>query len=118
MIIMGNAETGWYDVCAVSELAPGTARVLHVDPPVAVFLVDDEYFATDDTCTHAQSSLADGFIEGQTVECEFHFAKFCLRTGAALTPPAVVPLAIYPVEVSNGMVRVDLSGRAASTRLA
>ena len=112
-MILSNSETGWRSVCAVSDLEPGTARVLEVEPPIAIFFVDDEYFATDDTCTHAQSSLADGFIEGQTVECEFHFAKFCLRTGAALTPPAVTPIATYPVEVVDGMVRVDLSDRSA-----
>ena len=109
--MLSNTQWGWLDVCAVSELAPGGARVLAVEPPVALFFVEGEYFATDDTCTHAQSSLADGYIEGKTVECEFHFAKFCLRTGAALTPPAVTPVATYPVDVVDGIVRVDLSSR-------
>ena len=111
--MINQTEPEWHDVCAVSELAPGDARVLEIEPPVAIFFVGGEYFATDDTCTHAQSSLADEYIEGQTVECEFHFAKFCLRTGAALTPPAVTPLRSYPVDIVGGMVRVDLSARNA-----
>ena len=102
-----EVEPGWVRVCAVVDLMPGEAAVAPTIPPIAVFNVDGELLATDDTCTHAESSLADGFIEGDTVECEMHFAKFCIRTGAALTRPAVIPLQTYPVRVSDGQVFVS-----------
>lgn len=108
---MPRVDASWVSVCEVGELLSGHARVLDEDPPIAVFNVDGEYFAIDDTCTHAQSSLAAGYIEDGTVECEMHFAKFCIRTGAALTPPASVPLQRYPVEVIDDVVHVDLSSR-------
>ncbi len=102
-----EVESGWVRVCAAVDLTPGEAAVAPTLPPIAVFNVDGELLSTDDTCTHAESSLAEGFIEGDTVECEMHFAKFCIRTGAALTRPAVIPLKTYPVRVSDGQVYVS-----------
>ena len=96
----------------MDEVEVDGAMVIPVKPPVAVFRLEDGFFATDDTCTHAQSSLAEGYIEDGTVECEFHFAKFDIRTGQALTPPAVIPLATYPVATRGGIVYVALRGRA------
>jgi nitrite reductase/ring-hydroxylating ferredoxin subunit len=105
----GDGDVRWVEVCASVALPPGEAVVAPTQPPIAVFNVDGEFFATDDTCTHAQSSLAEGFIDGDTVECEMHFATFCIRTGAALTPPAVIPLKTYPVTVVDGSVFVAVS---------
>jgi 3-phenylpropionate/trans-cinnamate dioxygenase ferredoxin subunit len=113
---MTNSATeelaGWHEAGAVDEVEVDGAMMIPVKPPVAVFRLQDGFFATDDTCTHALSSLAEGYIEDGTVECEFHFAKFDIRTGKALTPPAVLPLVTYPVAVRDGTVYVDLRGRA------
>jgi nitrite reductase/ring-hydroxylating ferredoxin subunit len=92
----------------VDDIEPGEAVVVDVNPPVAVFNVDGEYLATADTCTHAESSLADGYVEGTEVECSWHMAKFCLRTGEALTLPATEPLATYATKVVGDEVFVQL----------
>lgn len=97
----------WVRACAAGELEPGEAVVVPADPPVAVFYVDGEYLATADTCTHAESSLADGYIDGDEVECAWHMARFCLRTGKALTLPATVDLCTYPTKVERDEVYVD-----------
>jgi 3-phenylpropionate/trans-cinnamate dioxygenase ferredoxin subunit len=94
-------------VCREDELAVGEARKAPVSPPIAVFHAEDGWFALDDTCTHGQASLCDGFIEGGTVECPLHMAQFCLKTGAALTPPADKPVGAYPVVIEGGEVFVD-----------
>jgi 3-phenylpropionate/trans-cinnamate dioxygenase ferredoxin component len=107
----GEDFAGWHAAGAVDEIEVDGAMVIPAKPPVAVFRLEDGFFATDNTCTHAQSSLAEGYIEDATVECEFHFAKFDIRTGKALTPPAVIPLVTYPVAVRDGIVYVDLRGR-------
>jgi nitrite reductase/ring-hydroxylating ferredoxin subunit len=112
----GDEFAGWHAVGTVDEVEVDGAMVIPVKPPVAVFRLEDGFFATDDTCTHALSSLAEGYIEDGTVECEFHFAKFDIRTGKALTPPAVIPLATYPVAVRDGIVYVDLRGRIGCLR--
>lgn len=96
----------WERVCAADDLGPGDAVAVPVNPPIAVFNVEGEFLATADTCTHAESSLADGYLEGDQVECSWHFARFCLRTGKALTPPATEPVETYQVKVEGGVVYV------------
>ena len=76
--------------------------------PLAIFNVGGEFLCTSDTCTHEASSLYDGYIEGDTVECPFHFARFSLRTGAVLCAPAILPLKTFAVKVEDGKIYVDL----------
>ena len=95
-------------VCGVNELQPGEALRFEASCPVAVFRVGDQFYATDDTCTHAAASLADGYIEGDVVECPFHSAKFCVRTGEVLSLPASELLKTYAVKVEDGSVFVDI----------
>lgn len=94
-------------VCDVTELEPGEARRLDCDPPIAVYNVDGEFYATADTCSHDKSSLAEGYLDGDQVECAWHFAKFCIRTGQVLGPPASRDIATYPVVVEEGVIYVN-----------
>jgi nitrite reductase/ring-hydroxylating ferredoxin subunit len=53
-----------HKACPLSELAPGEALRLNTSPPIAVFHTEEgELFAIDDTCTHQDASLADGWVE-------------------------------------------------------
>jgi 3-phenylpropionate/trans-cinnamate dioxygenase ferredoxin component len=104
--VIGDAK--WVRVCAVDEVPDGEVFVLPLPVPIAVFNVDGEYFATDDTCTHAESSLADGYIDGSVVECAFHFAKFDIKTGAPLTQPACIALRTYETDVIDGEIFVKV----------
>lgn len=97
----------WVRACATEEIEPGEAVSVPVEPPVAVFNVDDEWLATADLCSHGQSSLSeDGYLDGAVVECGWHFAKFCLRTGAVIAAPAQSPIKTYETKVENGEVFV------------
>ena len=66
---------------------------------IAVIFSGGEYFAIDDTCTHEQTSLAQGWIEGGCVECPLHSATFRLADGAVLSPPAKLGVATHTIEV-------------------
>jgi nitrite reductase/ring-hydroxylating ferredoxin subunit len=96
-------------VCRVEALADGTAIRFDGPTPIAIFRVAGEFFAIDDTCTHARFSLSEGYIDGATVECALHSARFCLRTGKVLSPPASVPVRTYPVRIEDGEIFVDVS---------
>ncbi|MGE0559039.1 MAG: non-heme iron oxygenase ferredoxin subunit [Burkholderiales bacterium] len=97
----------WVSVAAVGELAPGACRVADVDGvAVAVFNIGGEYFAIEDVCTHDGGELASGVLEGDQVICPRHGARFCVRTGEALSAPAYEPAAKLPVRIDNGMVQV------------
>jgi 3-phenylpropionate/trans-cinnamate dioxygenase ferredoxin subunit len=97
----------WVSVAAVGELAPGACRVADIDGvAVAVFNIGGEYFAIEDVCTHDGGELASGVLEGDQVICPRHGARFCVRTGEALSAPAYEPAAKLPVRIENGMVQV------------
>ncbi|ODQ86169.1 non-heme iron oxygenase ferredoxin subunit [Mycolicibacterium holsaticum] len=88
----------WMRACSVDELPDDGGYQVTTTPPVSVFTAAGEFFCLDDTCTHETYSLADGWVEEQecVVECSLHMAKFCLRTGAPVAPPASVPVAVHP----------------------
>jgi 3-phenylpropionate/trans-cinnamate dioxygenase ferredoxin component len=99
-------------ICATTSLPPGEAVRVPAEPPIAVFNVDGEFFAIDDTCTHQDASLADGWLDGCAVECPLHASCFDLRTGKPTGPPAKVAVRTHEVVVADGMVQVRLSTAA------
>ena len=69
---------------------------------------DGALHAVDDTCTHANVSLAEGEVDGCTVECWLHGSCFDLRTGKPTSLPAIKPIAVYPVQIQDCTVLVDV----------
>jgi 3-phenylpropionate/trans-cinnamate dioxygenase ferredoxin subunit len=97
----------WLAVAPADSIPPGDfAQVEIDDAPVAVFNIDGAFYAIDDVCTHDGGSLAGGAIEGDVVICPRHGARFCLRTGAVLAPPAYEPVRTYQTRIVDGVVEV------------
>jgi 3-phenylpropionate/trans-cinnamate dioxygenase ferredoxin component len=94
------------------DVAPGQAlRVVVEGIPIAIFSVNDEYFAIGDTCTHEEYSLADGeLVDAYTIECPLHGAQYDIRTGEVLCLPATAPTPSYTVWAEDGMLKVELPG--------
>lgn len=114
---MDSANTGAVRLCGREDLAPGEARCFDVaGRRVALARVDDEFFALDDTCSHADYSLGEGEVDVDecALECPAHGSLFDLRTGDALTLPAVSPVAAHEVATSERGVFVTLRGETAS----
>jgi 3-phenylpropionate/trans-cinnamate dioxygenase ferredoxin subunit len=92
-----------------SELQQGKPVKVEKDgKTICVARVGDEVFAVDDTCSHSDASLAEGDVTDFKIECWLHGAEFDLRTGEALTPPAVAPLHTYGVHVDGDSVTVEI----------
>lgn len=99
----------WLDVANVAELAPGMRRVVDVDGiAVAVFNLDGEYFAIRDACPHDGGELSNGELHGEVIICPRHGARFSIKSGAVLGPPAYEDLRIYAVRVKQGKVQVEM----------
>lgn len=97
-------------VARAGEIPPGEARAVEIDgKPVAIYNVDGEFFATCDTCSHEEASLADGWLDGDIVTCSSHGAEFNVRTGAVLSLPATEPIATYPVRVDGNDILVAVA---------
>jgi nitrite reductase/ring-hydroxylating ferredoxin subunit len=91
----------------IAEDAPVQVR-LGNEAAIAVYRVGGCFYALDDVCTHEFAFLSEGFCEAGVIECPLHQARFDVRTGESLGPPASEPVAVYPVEVADGIVRVIL----------
>ena len=92
----------------LSSLAEGKpVRIEKDGRAICVARIGDQVFAVDDTCSHSDASLSEGEILDFKIECWLHGAEFDLRTGDAVTPPAVAPIKVYPVIVDGDSVTVE-----------
>jgi 3-phenylpropionate/trans-cinnamate dioxygenase ferredoxin subunit len=104
-------------LAGLDELEPEKPLRVELDFDAAVALVrtaDGEVFAINDTCTHQDYSLAEGWVDDHEIECALHGSRFDLRTGAPDVPPAVVAVRVYPVELAGDDVLVDLPDELAA----
>jgi 3-phenylpropionate/trans-cinnamate dioxygenase ferredoxin subunit len=99
------------EVCPVDELAEGHARIVHDGwLSIGVYNLAGELHAIEDRCSHDDGPLAEGELdvdEGVAV-CPRHGARIDIRTGRALTLPAVESVRTFPVHVEHGTVVVEL----------
>lgn len=101
--------TDIHKVGTLAELAPGeTKRVLAGNEVLALYNCDGTIYATDDTCTHEEASLSEGWLEDAEITCPLHGAIFDVRTGRVLCLPATRPLRTYPVRVEGGDIFVEV----------
>jgi len=97
----------WHDVARVEELTPGSYRVIDLDGvTVAVFNISGRYYAIEDICTHDGGTLTGGAVLGDQIVCPRHGARFSIKTGEVLAPPAYEPVNTFPVRVQDGRVQV------------
>jgi 3-phenylpropionate/trans-cinnamate dioxygenase ferredoxin subunit len=93
----------------LSQLETGKPVKVEKDgKTICVARVGEEVFAIDDTCSHSDASLSEGDVSEFKIECWLHGAEFDLRTGEALTPPAVAPVKTYKVRVDGDSVTVEI----------
>jgi 3-phenylpropionate/trans-cinnamate dioxygenase ferredoxin subunit len=101
---------GWLDAGPAENLHDGQAVSIAAGRRmIAVVRSDAAYYAIEDICTHDGAALTGGAIEGDQIVCPRHGARFCLRTGEALTPPAYEPVRVFETKIEGGhlWVRAD-----------
>jgi len=89
---------------SINDIPAGSMKVCFVaGKQIAIAHIDEDFFAIDDICTHAQCSLGgEGFLDGNVVTCGCHGAQFDVTDGAVLSMPATVPVGSYKVKVEGG----------------
>lgn len=104
-------------VYGVGEIPPGTAKMVKVEnKPIAIYNLNGNFFATDDTCPHEGGPLSSGLIEGENVTCPWHGATFQITSGKALEPPAGEKMgppvdkgvACYSVRIVDGELEIEI----------
>ena len=98
----------WIDVASASALAEETPFTVEVDGLALVIVrCGKNLYAVEDRCTHDGEPLDGAEVESCEIICPRHGARFCLRTGEALTPPAYEPLRTYAVREEGGRLLLE-----------
>ena len=99
-----------YPVTATTSLKPGQMNCFDVcGQRVILARVDDEYYAFEELCSHEDFPLWYGALKNNyRVECSLHGAQFDIRDGKPIFEPATRPIKIYPVNIKNDMIYVEL----------
>lgn len=96
-------------VATVDELGNGDRLIVEIGgETIAVFNIAGQFYAISDVCSHDDGPVAEGELRGFEIECPRHGARFDLRTGKALSLPAVVDIPAYPVRVVGNEVQVGM----------
>lgn len=98
-------------VARADEIAAGAVKQIWVDDePIAIFNVGGEYFAITDNCTHEDTPLSEGYLDEDEcdIECPLHGSRFDLRTGKALTLPAIFPVRVFEVTVEGDEIKIEV----------
>ncbi len=103
---MTSVFPGPMRVCRTSDVPTegGLQVIIAPSKVLAVFRVGEEYFVTDDECTHGNASLSEGELDGDDIICPYHLGAFCLRTGEPTVSPCSIPLRTYPVEMRGDVI--------------
>ena len=99
----------WIKVAALGDVPEGEALAVEAgDVAICLYNVAGRIYATQDSCTHEEASLAAGYIDGDCIECPLHQAVFHIPTGEVREAPATENLRVYPVKIENGDVLVQV----------
>jgi nitrite reductase/ring-hydroxylating ferredoxin subunit len=96
-------------VANLSDIPEGSTKCVEAKGHrIALYNIDGEIHATQESCTHAEASLCEGEIAGEEIMCPLHFATFNIKTGECTGPPADEDLMTYRVRVEGGSIEVEV----------
>lgn len=99
----------WVKVAQAGDLPAGRVKVVETSGQrLALAHVGESYFAVQDLCTHDNGPLGEGELFENQIECPRHGARFDVKTGQAVTLPAVVPVKTFPVKVAGNDILVEI----------
>ena len=103
------SECEFFEIAAAADVPNGERLFVEIDEVYLVlFNIGGQIFAIEDVCSHDDGPLGDGDLDRYEVACPRHGARFDVRTGKALTLPAVKDISAYPVKIVDGKVQVGL----------
>ena len=103
------SECEFYEIADVEDLPNGERIFVEIDEYyLVVFNIAGQFYAIEDLCSHDDGPLGEGEVEGYQVVCPRHGARFDVRTGKALTLPAVEDIPAYAVQVIDGKIQVGV----------
>jgi nitrite reductase/ring-hydroxylating ferredoxin subunit len=97
----------WVKIGPVNDVPEGEMKSYTIsERMIAIANVEGDLHAFDDVCTHQQCSLAEGELDGATVECPCHGSQFDVTTGEVINGPATDPVDVFQVQTQDGELQV------------
>jgi nitrite reductase/ring-hydroxylating ferredoxin subunit len=97
------------EVARIDEIAPGKAKMVEVEgKKIAIFNLEGDFYAIDDTCPHARGPLSKGEVKGEVVTCPWHGSEFNIKAGEVLRPPARRGVKSYGVQVEGSIIKIEV----------
>ena len=104
-----ESKVEYVEIAPVSELPAGERLFAEIEGlPVVIFNIAGQYFSIADVCSHDDGPVGEGALDGYSITCPRHGAKFDVRTGKVTQMPAVVDIPAYPVKVVDGMIQLGI----------
>ncbi len=103
-------EKNFFDVCEVGSLASGKCSVHTVNGRDVILVnLDGEHYCIEDLCSHAASPLSTGRIRRGKILCPLHGARFDIKTGEHLGPPATRGIETFEVRIVDGRIEAAVT---------
>jgi nitrite reductase/ring-hydroxylating ferredoxin subunit len=96
-IVVGRIEDLCPGACVRLELPDGNE--------LAVYNINGEFYATENSCPHRGAPLSDGVLCGHIIECGLHGWQFDVRSGECLTVPDRIRT--YRVMIEGQLIKVE-----------
>ena len=98
----------FHTIPEAKNIAPGKGMTVAVENRrVALFNLDGNYYAIDDTCPHVGAPLGGGWVDGERVACPMHGWEFDIKSGKGLTVPGC-SVTKYEVRKENGEIQISI----------
>ena len=105
--MMKQGEDNWHLVASTEDIEEEDVIQARVgDLLLAIYNLDNEFYATSDICTHEDTCLSEGVVVGEIIECPRHQGRFHIPTGEPKGAPVTVPIRTYPVKVLDNQIYV------------
>lgn len=99
----------WINVSDLDDLKQKHQKCVEAaNQKLLLIFEDNQVFAIENQCSHALKPLNGSKVFHKIIECPYHGARFCLKTGEHLSPPAFKGIKTYPVCVQGNTVSIQL----------
>jgi 3-phenylpropionate/trans-cinnamate dioxygenase ferredoxin component len=102
-----QSEIEFIEIVSVDQVPSGERLFIELGgKSIVLFNLAGKLFAIGDVCSHDNGPVGDGEIDENEIICPRHGARFDIRTGKAVSLPALVDIPAYPVRITEGMVEI------------
>ena len=99
----------WVKIGSVKDFETTNCIVVQIkDTEIAVFKIEERFYAIENKCSHRAAPLSEGALMGMEVRCPWHGAKFDLLSGKALCLPAREGLKVFSVRNTNNEIEIEV----------